>query len=208
MQMFQSHSRPEEIYREEGFVLYLGTAAHAGNSDVLIDYQIGYILNLSERVRFKRMQGVDTEFLHMPMSDYGDSSLLEVFEDTFPFIDSARANKRNILIHCSKGVNRSPTLVIAYLMSHMNLSLNAAYELVKSRRSIISPHEKYMEQLAVYEMQLFGKITLDVEEYSKTSVQAVLRRLSRPNRLQNQMSSRAGGGFDMQENGNDLVAQS
>jgi hypothetical protein len=80
--------------------------------------------------------------------------------------EEARSSQKSVLVHCAAGVNRSPTIVIAYLMFSMRWSLKtgkefisshsliflAAYRHVLSKKASICPHEKYMEQLSKYEV--------------------------------------------------------
>jgi len=169
---------------EEGFAIYIGSAANAANSKALNDAGVKYILNVSERVRFRRMDGLQITMYHAPLSDYGDTPLSSVLEECFAVINEARG-QGNILVHCQGGVNRSPTIVIAYLMAQLNWSLKKAWDLVKERRSIASPHEKYMYQLIEFEKELFGNTTIDYNEYQSNSIQASLRRIQKQFTLPN-----------------------
>jgi protein-tyrosine phosphatase len=172
------HSPPDPVFSEEGFAIFIGSAAHAANSKVLAQYNIKYVLNVSDRIRFKRVDdGLSVVQYHVPLSDYGDSPLHSVLDECFSIINEARANHCNILVHCQRGVNRSPTIVIAYLMHTYNWSLKKAWEHVREKRTMASPHEHYMQQLIDYEIELFGHSTLDFEEYSQNSIQAQLRKI-------------------------------
>lgn len=53
-------------------------------------------------------------------------------------------------------MNRSPTVVLGYLMQFEKMTLKAAYEHTKQRRSLISPHENYFAQLEQFELVLYG----------------------------------------------------
>ena len=59
----------------------------------------------------------------------------------------------NILVHCNKGVSRSATFVIAYLMKKNDLTVDKALEYVKSKREIVSPNEAFIGQLRKYVQQ-------------------------------------------------------
>jgi protein-tyrosine phosphatase len=43
--------------------------------------------------------------------------------------------KERVYLHCNAGLNRAPTLAIAYLRAHGGMSLNEALAHVKRRRS-------------------------------------------------------------------------
>ena len=53
----------------------------------------------------------------MSMEDDETFDISKHMETAFGFIDEARHNGAGILVHCVAGVSRSPTIVIAYLMT-------------------------------------------------------------------------------------------
>lgn len=59
-----------------------------------------------------------------------------------------------MLVHCLAGVSRSVTITVAYLMHKCSLSLNDAFNLVRSRKSNIAPNFHFMEQLHSFEKEL------------------------------------------------------
>jgi protein-tyrosine phosphatase len=152
--------------------LFLGGRTHAVRAPAL---GIDRVLCVAERVRF--VPGVATAF--EPISDYGTSDLLAeggIFERCFDAIAAARTANERLLVHCSLGVNRSPTVVLAWLVHDERTSLADAYARVKDLRPQISPHERYFEQL-----QEFEKRELGIDEPSLTredigpSLQEMLR---------------------------------
>ena len=48
----------------------------------------------------------------------------------FLFVDKVREANGCVLVHCLAGISRSPTLAIAYIMKHLNMSSDDAYRLV------------------------------------------------------------------------------
>jgi len=68
--------------------------------------------------------------------------------------DEARRVQCGVLVHCLAGISRSVTVAVAYLMSSMCLSLDDAYELVKSCRPHASPSLNFMGQLLDFETSL------------------------------------------------------
>jgi len=63
-----------------------------------------------------------------------------------------------VLVHCAVGKSRSPTIVMAYLMKHHNMSLKDAYNLVMQKRRLpglnVCPNNSFMRQLMAYEVTL------------------------------------------------------
>ena len=47
----------------------------------------------------------------------------------------------NVLVHCRLGVNRSVTVVLAYLMRRCNFSFDGALELVRRKRHCAQPND-------------------------------------------------------------------
>ena len=71
--------------------------------------------------------------------------------------DEGRSKDEGVLVHCLAGISRSVTITMAYLMFKMNMSLNEAYDLVRSRKSNISPNFHFMGQLLDFERQLHSQ---------------------------------------------------
>lgn len=91
------------------------------------------------------------------ISDTFEQLVDKFFDETHNFIEEARRNKCNILVHCKAGISRSPTIAIAYLMKWKRLHLNEAYQFVKQCRPQISPNLNFMGQLINYEKQLIQR---------------------------------------------------
>jgi predicted protein tyrosine phosphatase len=56
-----------------------------------------------------------------------------------------------VLVHCSQGVSRSPTVVIAYLMRKQKRGFRAVLAEVKMKRREVNPCDNFMEQLRIWE---------------------------------------------------------
>lgn len=70
---------------------------------------------------------------------------------------------RAVLVHCNRGHNRSPTLVLAFLV-HFGLTLREAYRHVLCARPHIDPLSPYRHGLRNLEVQLRGKCSVEAEE--------------------------------------------
>lgn len=58
--------------------------------------------------------------------------------------------RRNILVHCEKGISRSGTMIIAYLMRKQRLPLEQVLTDVRTKRSKIKPSANFMDQLEIW----------------------------------------------------------
>ena len=69
------------------------------------------------------------------------------------FSDAARLSGGKTLVHCRVGVSRSTTMVLAYVMAHLDLGLVESYLLVRSRRLniVIQPHLLFLWELRGWE---------------------------------------------------------
>jgi len=104
----------------------------------------------------------------LPISDFGTQDLSQMYEKCFDFIGHAKLSNGKILVHCQGGMNRSATIVLAYLVAKENWTLKQAHQHLKAKRPIISPHELYWKQLRDLEVKLTGKLTLSEEEIGPT----------------------------------------
>eukprot|EP01121_Diplochlamys_sp_Union-15-3_P012318 TRINITY_DN3678_c0_g1_i1.p1 TRINITY_DN3678_c0_g1~~TRINITY_DN3678_c0_g1_i1.p1 ORF type:complete len:156 (+),score=21.12 TRINITY_DN3678_c0_g1_i1:82-549(+) len=148
---------PDKIIEEH---IYLGSIFNAYNIIDLVNSDIGYIINVGDtKSSAKYPENIKT--LYRPLSDFGDSDLVSVFDECFQMFDEAKKNNKKVLIHCMAGVNRSASVLIAYLMQHKKWRLKEALQFVKERRSFISPHPGYIRQLVEYEKLLFKDSTND-----------------------------------------------
>jgi predicted protein tyrosine phosphatase len=105
-------------------------------------------------------------YLTIAVNDSPDDAekLASDFETAFEFISQGRRyEKGKVLVHCIAGISRSATVCIAYLMKERGLSLEAARQHVKRRRSCIQPNEGFEEQLRIFEQTLQNPGQKDTE---------------------------------------------
>lgn len=83
-------------------------------------------------------------FHHVPMPD-GDAEVLRArLDETVALVAGLLARGERVYLHCNAGLNRAPTVAIAYLHVHRGHTLEAACTFVKARR----PCVPYMRTLA------------------------------------------------------------
>ena len=68
--------------------------------------------------------------------------------------DTLERDNNVVLVHCKHGINRSPSIVIGYLMKKYNISPDKAMDMVRNGRPFISPKLLYSLMLFKYEKNM------------------------------------------------------
>lgn len=138
--------------------LYLGNFSHASQLEVLQRLGITSLMNVSKNCKncFEDL----FEYMTVPVDDNDSADLSSWFDSTIAFIDHVRDTGGRVLVHCRAGVSRSVTICLAYLMFTARIRLEAAFEHVRSKRSMISPSLNFMRQLEAFEKELDTSISL------------------------------------------------
>lgn len=132
--------------------IFIGGESNARNLEELSSEHIRHIINVTSHVPLYHSD--QFKYCHIPADDTQKQNLLEYFDQAYTFICNAIENNEKILVHCVAGISRSPAIVISFLMRYAHMNMNDAYELVKTKRSIVSPNLNFMGQLLQYEKKL------------------------------------------------------
>ncbi|XP_077001074.1 dual specificity protein phosphatase 9 [Tamandua tetradactyla] len=134
--------------------LYLGSARDSANLESLAKLGIRYILNVTPNLPNLFEKNGDFHYKQIPISDHWSQNLSQFFPEAIAFIDEALSQNCGVLVHCLAGVSRSVTVTVAYLMQKLHLSLGDAYDLVKRKKSNVSPNFNFLGQLLDFERSL------------------------------------------------------
>lgn len=118
-------------------------------TESLSDLGITHVITLMSRcmMRYADLDLPTQNHLKFEVDDDKKQSLLEVFPKAFAFLDDCKRNQQKVLVHCSAGISRSATVVIAYLIYSHGMTLERAYTFVNERRCVIYPNIGFMNQL-------------------------------------------------------------
>lgn len=143
--------------------VYLSSIEPINNSiDLKTKYSISHILSVVPGP-LPQEYLKDYEHKQIEVTDEETSNLLEYFDSAYDFIEEGlfkestdpKKHLRCVLVHCSQGVSRSVTVVVAYLMKKYNLTLEQAMHAVTRKVPEAQPNDGFMEQLKLYkEMDL------------------------------------------------------
>ncbi|KAI0377127.1 protein-tyrosine phosphatase-like protein [Hypomontagnella monticulosa] len=138
--------------------LYLGDQNSSYNIPTLAASGITAMVSLSDaksvvwRFPPNRKLVPESNHLFIPCLDTSTQDPLARLPEVCEFIDEKRSGETvnsNVLVHCTAGVSRSATVVIAYLMRKYRKSLDSALESVARSRKV-RPNPNFMDQLAVW----------------------------------------------------------
>lgn len=125
--------------------LYLGNNEAAKNLQLLKKNNItsilicGYFLSefFPNEFNYKTLEFEDNEF----------EIITFALVKGINFIDDNKC----VFVHCRKGVSRSSSVVISYLMFHFKKTYEEAYEYVLKKKNNIQPNENFVKQLKEFE---------------------------------------------------------
>jgi len=95
--------------------LYHGTIEQARNVNLLETLNIRHIINISD-IRLRQDIVNKYKVLWIDLQDDVDVNIREHFDRTNEFLHTCRSKNQRVLVHCRKGVSRSSSIVLAYLL--------------------------------------------------------------------------------------------
>lgn len=136
--------------------LWIGSEGDSQNADFLSKHNIKFIVNCSNSIPFLDGHN-DIEHYRVPIDD--DPSNNAIILSHFPVIvrsiDSVLQRGKSVLVHCRAGMQRSASVVAAYLMYKYKLSADDAMRAIKSRKDeTFWPTPTFSKALHEYEKQL------------------------------------------------------
>eukprot|EP01060_Flectonema_neradi_P015015 TRINITY_DN2170_c0_g1_i1.p1 TRINITY_DN2170_c0_g1~~TRINITY_DN2170_c0_g1_i1.p1 ORF type:complete len:236 (+),score=41.30 TRINITY_DN2170_c0_g1_i1:61-768(+) len=129
--------------------LFLGSANDAVNKESLKEHKITHVLNATKECG--NIEDLDIKTLRIAVRDHCDAPLSEHFAEAAKWIAAALSEGGKVLVHCKGGVSRSSTLVAAFLMVNRHMTCDSALDMIRTRRSIISPNIGFLLSLEAFE---------------------------------------------------------
>lgn len=101
---------------------------------------------LDARALASAYENAGISFSRLPVPDGDEERLVRVLPEAVAQVAAFRSVGRIVLLHCNAGMNRAPTVAIAYLHVHEGHSLREATRLVKSERPCV-PFQTALERV-------------------------------------------------------------
>lgn len=90
---------------------------------------------LRERELAETYRESGIKIVRTPIQDGSADAMAERLSDALGALDNLIGAGERVYLHCNAGLNRAPTLAIAYLRAHGEMSLDEACAHVKARRA-------------------------------------------------------------------------
>ena len=120
----------EEYANEILSGLWLGNILDAKNKEFI--NSLDMVINRSKDIPFLSK---NTKNIRIPIDDNLEEkeikNLFKFLPKVTSYIHSVLNNNNNILVHCYAGKQRSASVIVAYLIRYLNISLEKAILLVK-----------------------------------------------------------------------------
>ena len=128
--------------------LYLGSKNNVDNLYELQYFDIKTIINVP-----KELPKICSDEFKCIKYNWDDVFFFDILTDLDKIVDQIHneiIDGNSVLVHCAKGISRSASVIIAYLMKYNKMDYDNAYKYVKSLRSCIDPNIGFVEQLLKY----------------------------------------------------------
>lgn len=129
--------------------LVLGSSTEALDLEYLKNSKITHILNMA----FECENHFPDQFKYLKISaeDTNKYKISDHFNAACDFIQAAKAEPNGrVFVHCSCGISRSPTIVIAHMMRDLGWKLDQALKFVEEKRNFIKINWGFEKQLNKY----------------------------------------------------------
>lgn len=127
--------------------IYVGDWNASLNKEKLHECKIKNILSVVNGCAKNYPDDFKYELIHVNDDDWVNIS--EHFDKSVNFIKECLSKNEKIIVHCSRGVSRSVSLVMAFLMSE-GMEYEKALESIRSTRPQANPNPGFETQLRVH----------------------------------------------------------
>ena len=136
--------------------LYVGDEAAAAALTDLQEAGVTHVLNCTAKPNALEGQAGAPMFLQLGLMDNTSDlpRMPSAMATGVDFIANAISNGGTVLVHCHRGISRSATLAIAYLVRAMQQPAEQVFEMVHACRPIIDPNLGYMVALMEWERRV------------------------------------------------------
>lgn len=137
--------------------LYLGGMEAVMDSQRLADQGIHAVVCCNRELEYPTSKFFpELEYYRVDVEDMGREPIELFFPEATEFIRSQLLQERPVLVHCTAGVSRSASVLLAYMVEFCGYSLYDAFVQTLCHRPFITPNPGFMARLMDYEKEKCG----------------------------------------------------
>ena len=129
--------------------VFIGNQRSSQNIDLLYSNGITHILIVAAEIEPAFPEQFIYKQIHLeddPMVD-----VASFFPEAHEFIEQAIGSNDKVLVHCAKGISRSATVVLSYLMKKHGLTYKVAMSKLREKYEFADPNFGFLMALQEYE---------------------------------------------------------
>lgn len=130
--------------------LYLGNY-HAASLESIEENKFYVIVNSTPNIPFASKKTINIRIpVEDDMSLYSNMMMVKYIQRYLPVIHRYLKSGKKVLIHCRAGVQRSATIVAAYLMRYHKMTIRQAISFIRDKRMIaFRPGPNFLHTLEI-----------------------------------------------------------
>ena len=121
--------------------IFVGTESDAGDEPLLRKHGVDVVLSLTH----SNPDTGDVNRVDVPMTD-GPQNSYQAFAEAVETVVQQHENNHRVLIHCSAGSSRSPSVAAAAITHLSDTTLNEAFNQIIETRPETDPHDVLVRQ--------------------------------------------------------------
>lgn len=169
--------------------LFLSSMEGIADEKKIAELNVTYIISVLQTPI--KIPHNNVRHLLISIPDSAEVNIICYFNQVFSFIEDARKNNTNVLVHCEKGMSRSASFVIAWLMYEKHcqgqrVNYQNILHLVQQERVIVSPNPGFTKQLKNFEKQL----NKNLPQYSLDTLSKIMEYLDPESLIKTHSTSR------------------
>ncbi|XP_061197327.1 dual specificity protein phosphatase 3-like [Saccostrea echinata] len=152
---------PKDSYNEVYPGIIIANGDYARNKEELKRIGITHVVNCAKGLKYGQFdtspsyfKDAGIRFLGIQANDVITFDMSKHFEKAANFIDEALAKGGKVFVHCNKGISRSASIVLAFLMIKRGMNFMTAVRTVRSKREVL-PNDGFLKQLAILNYTLY-----------------------------------------------------
>ncbi|KRX10534.1 hypothetical protein PPERSA_05354 [Pseudocohnilembus persalinus] len=135
-------------------LLFLGNKFASKDLGLLKNLKIKCIVNIGGgKPAFQQ----EFEYLKNGTLDNENANIKEFLGVSFEFIREKLEKNQPVFVHCQQGINRSPSVVIGFLVNYFGFQVQEGLEYVRLLRPKVCPREQFIQQIEEFSKEFQDK---------------------------------------------------